>query len=62
MTKKQYGRAAILVLILAGLKGMVQFQLPPIIEIFSDMLIVVGLACGIAYFRMPSEKNKNVNN
>lgn len=57
MTQKQYGRAAILALILAGLKGTVQIRLPAIVEILSDVLVFIGIVCGIAYLIKKNEKH-----
>lgn len=58
LKKKDYGKIALLGLLLAGIKGAVQISLPSIILVLSDILITVGFISGIIWVVMTIKTKK----
>ena len=47
--KKYYGRLTIIGLVLAGVRGILQIELPIIISVAVDILILAGIISGIIW-------------
>ena len=62
MTKKDYGRTAIICFLLVGFKGMETIQLGIFLNILIDVLAVVGVVCGIKWWMETVKEKKQDEN